>query len=412
MFHLRRIARVSVWFTMVAGMHRLPAAEPPHFVAARHRMVAEKVVAEGITNQRVIEVLRNTPRHEFVPKHLRDQAYEDMALPIGEGQTISPPFVVAFMTQALDPAPTDRVLEIGTGSGYQAAILGGLVREVYTIEIVPSLGRSARRTLERLRYKNVFPRIGDGFAGWPEHAPFDKIIVTCSPENVPRPLVEQLKEGGRMVVPVGERYQQTLYLYRKEEGRLKEEALLPTLFVPMTGTAEDKREVLPDASRPMIANGSFESFLLESRKATGWHYQRQLSLVEDSRAPAGKYVATFSNQRAGLPSQALQGMAVDGREVEALGIRIWVRCRGARPGITRHDVPSFTIAFYDRRRAPLGMSSIGPWLGTFDWEQVVQRVEVPLKAREAIIHVGLLGATGELSIDGLWMEAYPRRGRR
>ena len=148
-----------------------------------------------------------------------------MALPIGEGQTISPPFIVAYMTEALDPQPSDNVLEIGTGSGYQAAVLAKLVRDVYTIEIVDPLGHKAAKTLERLHYDNVHVKVGDGYQGWPEHAPFDKIIVTCSPEKAPPALVEQLKEGGRMVIPVGERYQQTLYLMKKIDGKMVSEKL-------------------------------------------------------------------------------------------------------------------------------------------------------------------------------------------
>ncbi len=143
-----------------------------------------------------------------------------MALPIGDSQTISSPFIVALMTAALDPQPTDKVLEIGTGSGYQAAVLSPLVEHVYSIEIVEELGQTAKRTLSRLDYKNVSTRIGDGFLGWPNAAPFDKIIVTCSPESVPRPLIEQLREGGQMIIPVGERYQQTLYRMTKKDGEL------------------------------------------------------------------------------------------------------------------------------------------------------------------------------------------------
>ncbi len=210
-------------------------------------MVDEDIVAAGVKNKRVIKAMRDTPRHEFVPLRLRNRAYFDMALPIGESQTISPPFVVAYMTEALDPQPGDKVLEIGTGSGYQAAVLSPLVREVYTIEIVEQLGHKAAKTLERLRYDNVKVKVGDGYQGWPEHAPFDKIIVTCSPEKVPPALVAQLKEGGRMVIPVGERYQQTLYLMKKKDGKMVSEALQPTLFVPMTGRAEENRQVKPDA---------------------------------------------------------------------------------------------------------------------------------------------------------------------
>ncbi|MEX0612225.1 MAG: protein-L-isoaspartate(D-aspartate) O-methyltransferase, partial [Pirellulales bacterium] len=151
-------------------------------------MVDKEIVAAGTKNERVIQSMRETRRHEFVPANQRQLAYYDMALPIGDGQTISPPFIVASMTEAIDPRPSERVLEIGTGSGYQAAVLSPLVREVYTIEIVEPLARRAARTLKRLDYKNVRTRAGDGYQGWPEAAPFDKIIVTCSPEDVPQPL--------------------------------------------------------------------------------------------------------------------------------------------------------------------------------------------------------------------------------
>jgi protein-L-isoaspartate(D-aspartate) O-methyltransferase len=165
-----------------------------------------------------------------------------MALPIGEKQTISGPFVVAYMTERLEPRPTDRVLEIGTGSGYQAAVLSPLVKTVYSIEINKPLGEKAARILTRLGYRNVVTKIGDGFQGWPEHAPFDKIIVTCSPEEIPKPLVEQLAEGGRMVIPVGERYDQMLVLLTKRDGEMVRESLVPSLFVPMTGAAEEASE--------------------------------------------------------------------------------------------------------------------------------------------------------------------------
>lgn len=171
------------------------------FESARHRMVDEVVAGAGVKNPRVLQAIRDTPRHEFVAMNLRKQAYFDMALPIGFQQTISSPFIVAYMTESLDPQPTDKVLEIGTGSGYQAAVLSPLVKEVYSIEIVEGLGRKAERTLKQLRYTNVFTKVGDGFKGWPEHAPFNKIIVTCSPEGPPQPLIDQLAEGGLMVIP-------------------------------------------------------------------------------------------------------------------------------------------------------------------------------------------------------------------
>ena len=287
------------------------------------KMVDEEIASAGVTNERVLRALRETPRHEFVPPNERRLAYYDMALPIGNEQTISPPFVVAYMTQEVDPQPTDRVLEIGTGSGYQAAVLSPLVRDVYTIEIVEPLGKRAARTLKKLGYKNVFARVGDGYQGWPEAAPFDKIIVTCSPEKVPQPLIDQLRDGGLMIVPVGERYQQNLYLFRKHGDRLESEALKATLFVPMTGEAEAKREVLPDPLRPTIANGSFEETLEDANQKdaepAGWHYQRQLALENDpASAPNGRRFVTFQNKEPGLAAHALQGFAVDGRKVSKL----------------------------------------------------------------------------------------------
>jgi protein-L-isoaspartate(D-aspartate) O-methyltransferase len=240
-------------------------------------MVDKEIVAAGVKNERVVKAMRDTPRHEFVPIGEREHAYFDMALPIGNGQTISPPFVVASMTEAIDPKPTDKVLEIGTGSGYQAAVLSPLVKDVYTIEIVEQLSVRATRALKHLNYKNVHTRAGDGYKGWTEVAPFDKIIVTCSPEEVPKPLVDQLKEGGLMVVPVGERYRQTLYLMRKTDGKLKKEALRATLFVPMTGEAESQRKIKPDPAKPQLFNGSFEETTRNAEghdEPAGWHYQR------------------------------------------------------------------------------------------------------------------------------------------
>ncbi len=262
-------------------------------------MVDKEIVGAGVKNERVVQAMRATPRHEFVPVGERDHAYFDMALPIGNSQTISPPFVVASMTEAIDPQPDDRVLEIGTGSGYQAAVLSPLVHDVYTIEIVESLSARATRTLKRLGYKNVHTRAGDGYKGWPEAAPFDKIIVTCSPEKVPQPLVDQLKEGGLMVVPVGERYRQTLYLMRKTGGKLKSEALRATLFVPMTGEAESERKIKPDPEHPQLFNGSFEEVGSgdHSKEPAGWHYQRQLTLETESSAPDGKRFVTFQECR-------------------------------------------------------------------------------------------------------------------
>ncbi|MDZ4289768.1 MAG: protein-L-isoaspartate(D-aspartate) O-methyltransferase [Prosthecobacter sp.] len=207
----------------------------------RERMVAEQLASPGrlIADKRVLETMRQVPRHEFVPQAVRAQAYEDRPLPIGYGQTISQPYIVAFMTEQLRLKPDERVLEIGTGSGYQAAVLASLVKEVYTIEIVEPLGRQAQATLKRLGYGNVHVRVGDGYKGWPEAAPFDAIIVTCAPEAIPQPLVGQLKEGGRMIIPVGAE-EQMLYVLDKTSTGMKQRAILPVRFVPMTGASKKK----------------------------------------------------------------------------------------------------------------------------------------------------------------------------
>lgn len=204
-------------------------------------MVREQVVMRGITAERVLAAMRKVPREEFVPEELRTLSYDDRPLPIGYDQTISQPFIVAFMTEELQPQPGDRVLEIGTGSGYQAAIMAELVAEVYSIEIIEPLAKMAEATLQRLGYKNVHIKKGDGYKGWPEHAPFDCVIVTCAPDHVPKPLVEQLKEGGRMIIPVGSLGEQDLYLLEKEKGELRQRAVSPVRFVPMTGEAVEPK---------------------------------------------------------------------------------------------------------------------------------------------------------------------------
>jgi protein-L-isoaspartate(D-aspartate) O-methyltransferase len=226
-------------FLLVALCYVFPdvRAAETDFAAARRLMVGRQLLGpdRGITNARVLAVMGRVPRHEFLPASLRAQAYGDHPLPIGYDQTISQPFIVAFMTEKLEPKPTDKVLEIGTGSGYQAAVLAELVREVYSIEIVEPLARRAEADLKRLGYTNVMVRAGDGYKGWPEAAPFDAIIVTCAPEHVPQPLVDQLKEDGRMIIPVGPTGDQELYVLRKKGEKVERRAVLPVRFVPMTG---------------------------------------------------------------------------------------------------------------------------------------------------------------------------------
>jgi protein-L-isoaspartate(D-aspartate) O-methyltransferase len=202
---------------------------------ARERMVREQIVARSIRMPEVIEAMRRVPRHRFVPESEQRYAYRDTPLPIGEGQTISQPYIVALMTELARPANVSRVLEIGTGSGYQAAVLAELVEHVYTIELEPTLGRTAEQALRAAGYDNVTVRIGDGYAGWPEHAPFDIIIVTAAPDRIPDALIEQLKAGGVMVAPVGPSgdVQQLRVVEKDSNGALKSRDIAPVRFVPL-----------------------------------------------------------------------------------------------------------------------------------------------------------------------------------
>ncbi len=205
----------------------------------REAMVRTQIQARGIRDPAVLNAMREVKRHEFVPAYQRSNAYRDHPLPIGHGQTISQPYIVAYMTEALDLEPGEKVLEIGTGSGYQAAVLAKITDQVYTIEIICGLEKRAKQTLKRLGYNEVQTRCADGYKGWPDHAPFDAVIVTAAPDHVPGPLVEQLAEGGRLVIPVGEHFQELVRITKTKEGT-KKERLLPVRFVPMTGEAQEK----------------------------------------------------------------------------------------------------------------------------------------------------------------------------
>jgi protein-L-isoaspartate(D-aspartate) O-methyltransferase len=210
------------------------AGKNEDYTMERERMVNNQIRARGINDPRVLAAMLKVPRHLFVPLSYRLQSYNDSPLPIGEGQTISQPYIVAFMTEALELKKDDRVLEIGTGSGYQAAILAEIAAEVYTIEVLPELGKRAQKLLNELGFTNIYVSIGDGYKGWPEEAPFDAIIVTCAPENIPPALIEQLKDGGRMIIPVGPvGGVQNLIKGIKKGGKLKTQDVLPVRFVPM-----------------------------------------------------------------------------------------------------------------------------------------------------------------------------------
>ena len=201
----------------------------------RNQMVSQQIKDRGISNAAVLSAMRSVERHLFVPDDQSSNAYEDRPLPIGYGQTISQPYIVGYMTEVIKPEKDFKVLEIGTGSGYQAAVLGEIVKEVYTIEIVPQLGETAKSRLEKLGYKNVQVRIGDGYDGWKEHAPYDAIVVTAAAEYIPPPLIEQLKEGGRIIIPVGSPFMtQMLMLVQKKGNKTTTRSLFPVAFVPFT----------------------------------------------------------------------------------------------------------------------------------------------------------------------------------
>lgn len=389
----------SVFSDRASGQAGLPPFN--NYVAAREQLIREILVPGGVTDERVLSSMRTTPRHEFVPQDVRAQAYYDRSLPIGASQTISSPFIVAIMTQELDTKPEHKVLEIGTGSGFQAAVLSPLVKEVYSIEIVPELGNRARQVLTSLGYKNVTTKVGDGYKGWEEYAPFDRIIVTCSPENVPQPLVDQLVEGGLMIIPVGERYQQMLYLMRKKDGKLEREALRPTLFVPMTGAAEDKRQVKADPANPSLVNGDFEEEPLESGDMPGWYYQSGLSWETEE----GKHFVEFYNDARGRPTHLLQGVALDGRLVRRVRLAADMRLDDVVVGLERSELPAVTVRFYDEKRALLGTQWIGLVRGTKPWKNESRFFRVPADAREAIVSIGLFGATGRAAFDNVVLEA-------
>jgi protein-L-isoaspartate(D-aspartate) O-methyltransferase len=223
------------------GSPKLQSAQKEGDGASRARMVETQIAARGVRDPRVLDAMRKVPRHLFVDPSQRGHAYEDHPLPIAASQTISQPYIVALMTELLALQPRSRVLEIGTGSGYQSAVLGELAAEVYSIEIVPDLARAAGEKLRQLGYSNVTVREGDGYRGWPEHAPFDGIIVTAAPERIPQPLIDQLAVGGRMVIPVGGFFQELKVFTKRADGRVTEKDIIPVRFVPMTGEIEETK---------------------------------------------------------------------------------------------------------------------------------------------------------------------------
>ena len=231
---VRQLTRVTVMLTLISGC----SPSPDSYVQQREQMVQLQIVSRGVTDEGTLRAMRTVPRHRFVPVDEVSNAYADTPLPIGGGQTISQPYMVAAMTELVQARPGQRILEVGTGSGYQAAVLASIVDTVYTIEILPALADMARDRLFGLGYRNVVTRCGDGYLGWPEHAPFDAIVITAAAEEIPAPLIAQLKEGGRLVIPVGSPYDvQTLVVGEKRNGELVRREVMPVRFVPLQRNA-------------------------------------------------------------------------------------------------------------------------------------------------------------------------------
>lgn len=371
------------------------------FERRRKEMVRREIASVGVRDPRVLQALRDVPRHAFVPEPLRGKAYLDIALPIGFDQTISSPYIVARMTESLSPQASDRILEIGTGSGYQAAILASMARQVFTVEIVPELGKQARQTLSRLGIENVRVRVGDGYQGWPEQAPFDKIMVTCSPADIPRPLVAQLKEGGQLVIPLGQRFQQVLYRFSKVNGKLKRERVESTFFVPMTGRAEEERTL--EAKQTSLVNGSFERTPRDSDEPLNWFYVRGGGSVRDESSPRGERCLKLNSAQSSS-CHALQPFGVHGHRTRQLRIEFWVRRENIRTGLLSLQSSQLMVEFYNDARQLVGSEEVSLLSGSSSWQREKALVGVPRDARYGILGVGLFGATGGISFDDVRIE--------
>jgi protein-L-isoaspartate(D-aspartate) O-methyltransferase len=366
------------------------------FAKLREEMVKADLVAGGIKHPDVLRVMKATPRHEFIPPSMRGSAYFDTSLAIGDGQTISAPFVVAQMLAKLDLQSTDNVLEIGTGSGYNAALLSQMAKDVYSIEICPRLATQARVTVAKLGYANVHVKEGDGFKGWPEHAPFDKIVVTCAPADVPEPLIAQLKEGGTMLIPVGSRFEQILFHLKKEYGQLSVISRQPTYFVPMTGAAQEGVATAPTNTE--IINGSLERMENIPGLPDGWYSLKQVD-CENGQGRSGSHGFHFSNNTPGRSAYAMQAFAVDGRKSKLIDISAWVRGQSLR---TKSDAAPARIAitYYDQNQLPAGEGSINLTSGDqTQWHEVTGRLPVPPQARWAVFAVTLGETLGDLWAD-------------
>lgn len=369
---------------------------------ARRLMVAEEIEAQGIENERLLAAMREVPREQFLPLNKRHLAYLNVAVTYGEGQVVLPPLVTAHSIEQLDPQKTDKVLVVGTGSGYSSAVLSRLAREVYSVEINPEIAKEAEETLRHLKYTNVKIRSGDGFEGWKEHAPYQRIIVECSPESVPRPLVDQLVEGGTLLIPVGDEFDQTMHRCKKENGQLVTLSLWPTLLLPMKGKAEELRSQSEMPREPSLLNGGFEELVEGTTDLpNNWFYVRQGRVVDDPLCPEGKRALQLVNTTPGAAAVALQAFPVDGKKIAELSLSFRIRGIDVRPGQNRGQLPRVEIRFFDEKRRFVGGDWTGGWNMTFDWVKKERLFAVPRQAKFAVIRISLGGGTGEIRFDNL-----------
>ena len=362
-----------------------------------NKMVDEEVVAAGVTNERVLRAMRDTPRHEFVPPNQRRLAYYDMALPIGDEQTISPPFVVAYMTEEIDPQPTDRVLEIGTGSGYQAAVLSPLVKDVYTIEIVEPLGKRAARDAQAARLqerprqsRRRLPRLARSRAVRQDHRHLlaGKSAAAARRSTPRRRPDDRSRRRALSAEPVSLPQARRRTRIRSAQG----DALRAHDRRGRSAARSEARSAPIRKSPTAASKKRSKSTTQKNPEPSGWHYQRQLTLEDDAAtAPDGRHFVTFKNKEPGLAAHALQGFAIDGRKISKLKLDFSVRGQNIRPGSKPNEWPMIVFTFYDDRRAVIDEARVGPFDGTFDWRSRSDTISVPLKARECIFRIGLLG---------------------
>ncbi len=403
--------RLSVSFSLFAFCLLLCGSaagqSKTNFDEARRRMVEDEIVGGGVTNKRVIQAMLATPRHEFVSHDQQKNAYYDMSIPIGEGQTISGPFVVAYMTQELDPQPSDKVLEIGTGSGYQAAVLSPLVKDVYTIEILQSLGKRADATLKRLKYGNVHVKIGDGYQG---------LARASAVRQDHRHLL-----AGESAGAAGRRTQRRRPHDCSGRRALRADAL---------SVHQEKRQAgvgiaAPDAvraddrpgragARSAAGSAASQNRQRELRRVGGaenepraWFYCREMKVSDAADAPDKQHYLVFTNDVPGRMSRALQGFAIDGSKVGQLEVSAMIRGHDIRPGQAVDELPEISLTFYDNNSGIIGRTFAGPFRGTFDWKRVTEKLKVPAKATKCIMHVGSVGGRRRIRDRRCFDQARP-----